>query len=143
LLLVSREPVSDLAFELHQLDLLVEKLELALADAVPGELYASHLGHILHGLYNGFEKCLVFVLRSRSEEPIEGPNWHSQLALRFRTELGEHAALASELRGFRHVFRNAYGYELEFDRVRTLAEKTPSFWMATREWLWCIARSEL
>jgi hypothetical protein len=41
--------------------------------------------------------------------------------------LSEHShKILDELRGFRHVFRHAYGYELDTDRVLKIAEKTPS-----------------
>lgn len=132
---MSHEARLDLEFEVDQLDKLIEKLEDALAEAVPGELYASHLGNIVHGFYNGFEKCLLFVLAIQGNPRPEGDRWHAVLIRQFKDELAEVEAVCTELRGFRHVFRNTYYYSLDYDRVRAIAEKCPSFWQVVGPWL--------
>lgn len=38
-----------------------------------------------------------------------------------------------ELLRFRHLFRNLYGFEIEWPRLRALLEKLPSTWSAVEE----------
>ena len=89
------------------------------------------IGSYLHSFYTGCEH----VFRSISaffENELDQVRWHADLLKRMRLEIpGVRPrvltdALAAELdlyRGFRHVFREAYGFELDWRRLRPLAER--------------------
>lgn len=131
---MSAERRDDLAFELEQLDALVALLEEALTEKGETPMLTSHLGFLVHGLYHGFEKCLLFVLEIRGEPRPESTTWHRDLLQHFSEQLLDVWDVANELRSFRHVFRNAYSYELDFARVHSIAVKCPSFWNLVRAW---------
>ena len=61
-------------------------------------------------------------------EPVHGDAWHRELLLRMKTSTAHHPALLSEelhdalneyLR-FRHVFRNAYSFDLDWQKMSPL-----------------------
>jgi len=62
---------------------------------------------------------------------VKGPSWHADLLDAMRSPTPDRAALLSpelartlrEFLEFRHRFRNLYGFELEWERMRPLVEK--------------------
>ena len=132
---MSAEAKSDLQYEIGQLDRLVHDLVDALADAEPNALYASHLSHLTHSFYNGFEKCLLFILTIRDLPKPSGNEWHRQLIEQFQNELVDVMDTLKDLRGFRHVFRHTYYYELEFDQVKDVAIGIAPVWTTLKPWL--------
>jgi hypothetical protein len=99
----------------------------------PVELCA--LATMLHCFYNGIENILKRAACELDQKVPEGPNWHSNLLDQMSQASGVRPALVSEtLRnrldeylGFRHVFRHAYTFDLEWERMADLvlhAEQT-------------------
>jgi hypothetical protein len=92
----------------------------------------SHLAYLLHNLYCVFEDLFQAIVRT-FENRMEDPSWfHRELLQRmqlvvpgFRVNvLSENSFLIlNELRSFRHIFRHAYTYELDPERVRRLKLK--------------------
>ena len=89
------------------------------------------LGSILHDFYTGIER----IFRKIAEEFDGGvPNseqWHKELLGNMTLELEgiRPAVITEELRneleeylGFRHVFRNIYGFQLELERLKRLLQ---------------------
>lgn len=105
--------------------------DLSVADLAP--FTKAAIASYVHAFYTGCEH----VFRSISaffENQLDQAHWHADLLRRMRLEVpGVRPrvlpdALAAELepyRGFRHVFREAYGYELDWRRLRPLAERMP------------------
>jgi hypothetical protein len=91
-------------------------------------------GSILHDFYTGVEKVFQRIALELDGGMPAGPDWHLDLLLRMTVpvektrpaviskELGRE--LAEYLR-FRHVFRHLYGFELRWDRCRSLLEQLP------------------
>ena len=97
----------------------------------------SHLGYLLHNLYGALEDLFQEVART-FENRVEDPSrYHRELLKRMALEIpgirpallspGGHALL-NELRGFRHVFRHAYDYELSAEKLKALREKMVAQW---------------
>jgi hypothetical protein len=97
----------------------------------------SHLGYMLHNLYGALEDLFQEVART-FENRLEDPSrYHRELLKRMALEIpgirpallspGAHALL-NELRGFRHVFRHAYDYELTGEKLEALREKMAAQW---------------
>jgi hypothetical protein len=89
----------------------------------------------LHAFYTGVEHVLEAVAREVDGSVPGGPEWHRDLLLQLSGEIaGVRPAVLSEAtrrrldayRGFRHVVRNVYGYNLDPDRVRQLAGELPA-----------------
>lgn len=87
------------------------------------------IGYLLHNFYNGCENIFRRIA-AFFENDIGRNSWHSDLLRRMKLEIeGYRPAviddalyrLLEDLRAFRHVFRNAYSFELDWERERLVA----------------------
>ena len=102
----------------------------------------SHLGYLLHNLYCALEDIFREVART-FENQIEDPaRYHRELLKRMYCEIPQirpalltsrSYAILNELRGFRHIFRHAYDYELSADRVARLREIVLQDWESIQQ----------
>lgn len=119
--------------ELHNLKRLetaLKKLQLfprIKTDALNGlpledEISCRVIGSYLHDYYCGIEKMFIHVAKSFEEGLPIGNQWHKELLEQMSLNIpGVRTPLVSkktmeqidELRGFRHVFRNAYGFNID------------------------------
>lgn len=86
----------------------------------------------LHNLYNAYENIFRNVALAFENEIDHEAGWHSQLLQRMRLDLqpvrtaviddSAYEAL-DELRRFRHLFRTAYGIELDGERLALVYRK--------------------
>lgn len=91
-------------------------------------------GSILHDLYNGIERIFVRIADELDGGPPRGDAWHQRLVRSMTLRIDGvrppviTPELGAELRdflGFRHVFRNIYGDELDVERVAQLEARLP------------------
>ncbi len=127
---------ADVADELRK----IERLEAAFGEAEqklalpPDEVGAydrAAIGFFLHNFYNGCEN--IFKAIARFLENDLGPQtWHADLLKRMKLEIKgyrpavideELYMLLEDFRGFRHVFRHSYSFELDWERERMVARK--------------------
>jgi hypothetical protein len=97
----------------------------------------SHLGYLLHNLYCALEDIFREIAQT-FENHIEDPaRYHRELLKRMHYEIPkirppllttQSYGVLNELRGFRHVFRHAYDYELAADRLNLLRNKIVQDW---------------
>lgn len=94
----------------------------------PTEIELSALAATLHSFYTGIENIFKRVAVELGGEPVRGDAWHRELLLRMKTPAAQRPALLSEefhdtlneyLR-FRHVFRNAYSFDLDWQKMSPL-----------------------
>lgn len=86
----------------------------------------------LHNLYNAFENMFRNIAATFENRLDDASGWHSQLLQRMCLDLmpvrpavidaAAYAAL-DELRRFRHLFRSAYGVDLDAARLRLVVDK--------------------
>lgn len=86
-------------------------------------------GSILHDFYTGIEKIFRKIAIEMDEELPEGLSWHSELLERMDLSIEDvriqviekdlKRKLYEYLR-FRHVFRNVYGFDLKWEKMRHL-----------------------
>jgi uncharacterized protein YutE (UPF0331/DUF86 family) len=88
------------------------------------------MAYQLHNLYGAYEE-LFEIIADFFENEIEGVRYHSNLLKRMKMEIRgirplllseETYQLLDELRRFRHLFRHAYGMEIEKERVEKVLE---------------------
>ena len=132
---MSAEAKSDLSFEIDRLEKLVLNLTQTLTESQPTDIYASHLGHMNHSFYNGFEKCLIFILTIKGIQRPSDSHWHRSLLDLFQDQFGGDWVAIEELRGFRHIFRHTYYYDLEFSKVSEVSQKVEPLWAELAPWL--------
>ncbi|MFW6148067.1 MAG: hypothetical protein ACOC6B_06735 [Thermodesulfobacteriota bacterium] len=118
-------------------DNLQERFEKTRKEPVSKELVES-IGYWLHNLYTAYEALFEQVASFWENSFQETGRYHMQLLKRMRLDIpgirppllrsDESYLCLDELRGFRHVFRYAYSYGLDDERVfrlvgKVLAEK--------------------
>ena len=89
------------------------------------------VGYYLHSFYNGCEAIFRSVA-GFFENDLAADSWHADLLKRMRLEVkgyrpavidDELYTLLNDFRGFRHVFRHAYTFELDWERERLVASR--------------------
>jgi hypothetical protein len=97
-------------------------------DTAPTEIELSALAATLHCFYTGAENIFKRVSLELDGEPVRGDAWHRDLLLRMKRPTARRPALLAEelhdalneyLR-FRHVFRNAYSFDLDWQKMSPL-----------------------
>ena len=97
-------------------------------NTAPTEIELSALAATLHSFYTGVENIFKRVALELDGTPVRGDAWHRELLMRMKTATAHHPALLSEelyetlneyLR-FRHVFRNAYSFDLDWQKMSPL-----------------------
>jgi hypothetical protein len=89
------------------------------------------IGYLLHGFYNGCEN--IFRSIARFFENDLGPtSWHKDLLKRMRMDIPGYRPkviddnlyiILDDFRSFRHKFRHAYAFELDWEREQIVARK--------------------
>jgi hypothetical protein len=122
------------ATEREQLQRLLSGIHPLLAkcgEAAPTEIELSALAATLHSFYTGVENIFKRVTVELDGEAVRGDNWHRDLLRRMKIQSPQRPALLSEalhdelleyLR-FRHVFRNAYSFDLDWQKMSPLVLK--------------------
>ncbi len=94
----------------------------------PTEIELSALAATLHCFYTGVENIFKRVAVELDGEPVRGEAWHRELLLRMKTPTAHRPALLpedlhdtlNEYLRFRHVFRNAYSFDLDWQKMSPL-----------------------
>jgi hypothetical protein len=130
--------------EIDRIGAVVGEAEQALADypaAEPPRRELRGIGDIVHDAYTGIERIAEKIAGELGGGVPAGPAWHRQLledmtldlpGLRPPVLAPARAQALDELLRFRHLFRNRYGFELEWRRLRPLLERLPAVWRDTR-----------
>lgn len=97
----------------------------------------SHLVRALSSyiadFYSGVERALKIICEEVDGGLSKSENWHKQLLTNAHIRVGDRPPVLSESThrallpylGFRHVFRNAYGFELDKERIAALERNLP------------------
>lgn len=124
---------------------IVDEARGASADFAEGEpplLALRGIGAILHDFYTGIEHVFETIAPELNGGLPAGESWHRELLTSMTLDLPgirpalirkETARLLDEFLRFRHLFRNLYGFELEWPRVRELLTRLPAVWSEVDE----------
>ena len=128
--------LSEFDFQLEQIIEIYEKLKQKVPEfekQVPSKPLIESAGYWLHNLYSAYEDLFKLVCGFWENNISTNGDYHINLLKRMIIDIdGIRPAMLSEacyrdlneLRGFRHVFRHAYAYGLDDDRVSVLLRKT-------------------
>jgi hypothetical protein len=90
------------------------------------------VAYYLHNLYNGFENIFGAIAAAFENSIDDVGRWHTQLLERMRLDVmplrpsvidDEAFEALDELRRFRHLFRHAYGIQLDPLRLQLVLQK--------------------
>ncbi|MCG6896899.1 MAG: antitoxin [Thiocapsa sp.] len=125
---------ADIEDELAKLEQLAQVFATAREklDLPPAEISVydrGAIGYLLHNFYNGCENMFRRIA-AFFENDVGTDTWHADLLRRMKLRVegyrpavidDELYRLLQDFRGFRHVFRNAYSFELDWERERLVA----------------------
>jgi len=135
---IIRRLQSEVNEKISFLDELCEELELLISKLLKGKVSVLDLraaGSILHDFYNGVENIFRRIAQELNGGLPAGEDWHRQLLADMTLPIKDTRppVISSKLKqelykylGFRHVFRNIYGFSLEEERIKTLVKQLPS-----------------
>ncbi len=92
---------------------------------------AAAMAYILHNLYNALENSFEHISRGFENNVQDVSQWHKELLSKMFLHIpgirpavlpSECRKLLNELRGFRHVFRHSYDFELDTSRLCLLID---------------------
>ena len=127
---------ADISRELDSVRRLVaeaEEWQSQLADW-PDVVRMRTAGGILHDFYCAVERIFRHIATRIDEDLPSGPGWHLQLLQRMGTDIEavrpavldrKTVRQLDEYLRFRHLFRNVYGFDLEWERCRELFSELP------------------
>ena len=101
----------------------------------PDTVRVRTAGGILHDFYCGVERIFRHIAARIDEDLPSGGDWHVQLLQRMGTDIEmvppavldhEMVRQLDEYVRFRHLFRNMYGFDLEWERCRELLNDVPT-----------------
>lgn len=129
--------------EISRIDSLVAKSSVLSAKcktAEPDFVEINAVGSILHSYYCGIESIFNLIYKSSYGKTLSGNAWHSELFADMFSKSEKHEPVLpqdlfqplKEYLGFRHVFRHAYGYELDWQRLKPLFSNLIENWTAVR-----------
>lgn len=108
---------------------------------LPADVAASWKGYTLHNVYSALEQTFERIARAFENQVDQPERYHAELLRRMTLEIPRVRPallsrpayeMLSELRSFRHVFRHAYDYELDPQRVEGLAARVQEEWPGVR-----------
>jgi hypothetical protein len=128
---------ADIGREINTLRRLVAEAEewRPLASDWPHTVRARTAGGILHDFYCSVERIFRLIAVRVDGDLPGGADWHVQLLQRMATGIEtvrpavldrETARRLDEYLRFRHLFRNVYGFDLEWERCRELLDDLPA-----------------
>ncbi len=89
---------------------------------------------VLHDFYSGIENIFRNIAKSIDEKTPSGMSWHLELLNQMTLDIEElrppvikkeTAAELEQYLRFRHLFRNRYGFSLEWSLIKVLLSKLP------------------
>ena len=135
---MKKEPlVILLSYFANQIELMEGMLKEIEVTQPSGREKTSHLGYLLHNLYCAIEDLFQEIAKTFENRIEDVSKYHRELLKRMQLNMPgirprllskESYLFLDELRGFRHVFRHSYDYELASDRVKDLKHKTLPNW---------------
>jgi hypothetical protein len=115
------QSLGDLQTIVSRAEVLVDKYRLSLDDG-----YLDGVALNLHAFYSAIEKIFEDIARTIEVSVPSGPDWHRDLLIQMSAAIPgtrppvisrETRLVLDEFRGFRHVVRNIYTFNLHPDRV--------------------------
>ena len=126
-------------YEIDQIDRLLENaypLIKTLNLKTPDFVELSAAGSVLHSFYNGVENIFSMIEKHYGLQITESSSWHKELLKNIQTAStqrqpiisGITASGLSEYMMFRHFYRHAYGFQLDWEKMKHLVFNLTGQW---------------
>ena len=128
--------ISRIDKELSELDKILKKINRGWkkVEDTEDELYIDSVALNLHDYYACLERIFKLIASEIDESLPRGESWHEELLKQMETEIKntrppvlktETTNQLDEYRGFRHVVRNVYTFNLSRERIKPLVQNLP------------------
>ena len=102
----------------------------------PDVVEIAALGSVLHSFYNGVEGIFLLIIKQIDKQTPSDPAWHQTLLNQVLESTESRASVitsdtASGLAAymkFRHFFRHAYTFMLDWERLQPLVDELRTVW---------------
>lgn len=136
--------VKQIFFEISQVDKLLETYEELLDKCLSNEpdvVEMTALAGVLHSFYNGIESIFLAIAKNFDASVPNGSNWHKELLVQMTKEIGRRKPILNSTRvddmadfmAFRHYFRHAYSFTLDWVELENLVKLTKPTWDSLKE----------
>jgi hypothetical protein len=127
--------------EMNRIAAVVAEAQVALSDfaeTTPPMRELRGIGDIVHDFYTAAERIFEWIAPELNGGLPTGSAWHRELLDNMSLDLPsirppvitrDTLRLLSEFLRFRHMFRNIYGFELEWERLKPLLMRLPTAWV--------------
>jgi hypothetical protein len=128
---------ADIEKEIENLELILKEFEKEVVPMLEHNYIRNFdklaVGGYLHNIYNGIENIFKNIAKF-FENNISKEMYHSELLKRMTVNIKgirpnvidyELFVLLNDLKGFRHVFRHSYHFELDWEKERITAKRIP------------------
>ncbi len=141
--MLHKKAIEDIKFEIseieHELNSFSHLLKLC-QDKEPDLVEMAALGSLLHSFYTGIEKIFFSISKQIDKKQLSGIMWHKELIISMTIETEQRPFVISQdvfnsllqYLNFRHYFRNAYEYKLDWDKIKTLVFSINDIWLKTK-----------
>lgn len=131
-------------FKINDIDKLFSEYELVfvrIKDEVPDLFDMTILGSVLHSFYNGLENIFEIIAKNIDNNVPSGNKSHQELLHQMASENDSRNEILNEklyfkLREyatFRHFYRHAYSFQLDWDKMKSLIEDVHSVWKEVKQ----------
>jgi hypothetical protein len=131
--------VSQVKFEIEQIDQLLRSfagLLTSVQENAPDLVQVTALASVLHSFYNGLENMFLSIAKGVDDAVPTGAQWHRDLLTQMTKATSNRGpVLTDELAhqlagylGFRHFYRHAYSFFLEWSEVEKLVTPLAKVW---------------
>lgn len=117
--------------EKENVDMAMSNLKEALSREEKTVIELAAIGTFLHNIYNGIENILKQILKSKGIAVPKSDTWHKELlSLSVSQEILSEQLADSlyEYLTFRHFFIHAYGFMIDEDQLKDLANNISDIW---------------
>ncbi|GAW93081.1 hypothetical protein [Calderihabitans maritimus] len=122
--------------ELSELEKVVERVleGWKRAKQTGDDFYLDSVALNLHSIYTGLERVFELIANTIDQSRPEGQNWHQELLRQMTVEIPlvrpqvisvETRNNLDDYRGFRHVVRNVYTFNLNSGKIKHLVNNLP------------------
>jgi hypothetical protein len=131
-----KDLASRIRSELPDIERLVRRVNKAWehANRTGDDLYLDSVALNLHGFYGALERLFELIASTADHKVPEGADWHQRLLEQLTSEVPRvRPAVISrtvkdaldDFRGFRHVVRNIYTFNIDRNRLQRLVANAP------------------
>jgi len=131
--------LNKIRFEIKQVDKLLEKYKSLINECDQGEpelVELTALASVLHSFYNGIENIFSLIAKGIDNNNPSGSKWHKELLIQMAESNDRRDAviletLKEEIKsylGFRHFYRHAYSFYLDWGEMKELVNSLFSVW---------------